>query len=112
MLTAIDYLIKSIKSSKSVENGTKSNASRSPCGICHNEAKHNDKALHYTNCLYKVHIRCNGISIDVYKIRLTSNINNPDKINVENWTCLQCNISRKELTFSPLEMRILTNEIA
>ena len=99
MLTAIDYFIKSIKSSKSVENGTKSNASRSPCGICHNEVKHNDKALHCTNCLHKVHIRCNGISIDEYKIRLTSNINNPDKINVENWTCLQCNISERAYIF-------------
>ena len=61
--------------------------------------KHNDKALHCTNCLHKVHIRFNGISIDEYKIRLTSNINNPDKINVENWTCLQCNISERVYIF-------------
>ena len=46
-------------------------------------------------CLHKVHIRCNCITIDEYKLRLERNNDNPDKINAENWTSLQCKISER-----------------
>ena len=99
MITAIDFLIESIKSPKSVESITKSNVSRFPCEICNHEVKHNDKALHCTICLHKVHISCNGITIDGYQFRLKRNYGNPDKINVENWTFLQWKISERANIF-------------
>ena len=105
MLTAIDFLIESIKSSKSVESVTKSNISRFPCGICNHEVKHNDKALHCTICLHKVHIRCNSITIDEYKLRLERNNDNPEQNK-----CRKLDLPKMyNQTFFPLDLRILMN---
>ena len=96
--SAIDYLIESIKASKT-NCSNQSSAIKFPCGLCTREVKHNDKAIFCTSCLSWVHIKCNGITIDEYKFRMRRNCENPELVESEEWVCLNCAIAERASIF-------------
>jgi len=97
-LTPTDFLIDSIRT----HNLTNQNVIevKFPCGICNYEVKHNNKAILCSTCDKWIHIKCNGISIDEYKIRLNNNRDNPDLTENEIWECLKC-ITKKRAEIFP-----------
>ena len=61
-----------------------------PCAICKFEVKHNDKAILCTVCDHWIHIKCNGITVDEYKSIQSRNLENPELVDNESWSCLSC----------------------
>ena len=94
----IDYLIESIKASKT-NCSNQSFAIKFPCRLCTHKVKHNDKAIFCTSCLSWVHIKCNGITIDEYKFRMRRNCENPELVESEEWVCLNCTIAERASIF-------------
>ena len=86
--TTIDFLIESIRLTQNT-NTTKEKPT-DPCGSCARQVKHNDKAIFCSVCSHWIHIKCNGISVDEYKFRMKRNRDNPDSIENDKWTCLNC----------------------
>ena len=95
--TTIDFLIESIRLTQNT-NTTKEKPT-DPCGSCARQVKHNDKAIFCSVCLHWIHIKCNGISVDEYKFRMKRNRDNPDSIENDKWTCLNCVIAERSDTF-------------
>ena len=85
--TPVDFLIDSIELSR--HNNTDQCAVGFPCSICHYDVKHNDKSIFCTTCDKWVHIKCNGITLEVYRAMQKLNRDNPELID-EKWECLSC----------------------
>ena len=98
-MNANNYLKTSIRESKLLLNN-KNHAKTSsqvpyPCGICKFNVKHNDKALLCTECNHWIHIKCNGITIEDYKVRQIRNRENPELEESEIWSCLNCTMQER-----------------
>ena len=96
--TAMDFLVDSIRNSNLSSQSKKLN-SKFPCGICKFEVKHNHKAIFCTNCDSWVHIKCDGTSIEDYKIMMKNNRDNDELIENEIWECLNCIINQRAIIF-------------
>ena len=91
MPSAIDFVIESIRSANKTKNNNEDSSNvKYPCGICKNNVKNNDKAILCSTCSCWIHIRCNGISVDEYKLRMQRNKSNAELIDTEIWNCLNC----------------------
>ena len=58
--------------------------------------KHNDKAIF---CTSWVHIKCNGTTVDDYKLRIKRNYDTPELVDSEEWVCLHCTVSERACIF-------------
>ena len=67
-------------------------SSKNPCGICHKNVKDNKPCLCCHNCNFRVHIKCNDISLAEYTA-----ISN--RTNDAPWFCLKCTIAENESIF-------------
>lgn len=70
-----------------------SNSAKNPCGICHKNVKDNKPFLFCHHCNFRVHIKCNNISLAEY----TSISNN--RPNDAPWFCLKCTVAENESIF-------------
>ena len=61
-----DLLIDSLKRSKDDYNNVTYVSHPFPCGICQKNVHNNQKYSKCTSCLFKVHIKCNGTTIEEY----------------------------------------------
>ena len=74
--TTKEFLVNSIRNTEAYSSN-KSDC-KYPCGICKFEVKHNHKAIFCTSCDNWVHIKCDGTSIENYKIMMKNNLANPE----------------------------------
>ena len=97
-----DHLIQSIREAQIAKNNTINNVKRDypyPCSICNHAVKNNDKSIQCSTRELWVHIRCNGISVEEYIERQQRNLNNPELIDSEVWSCMKCVLnSRSDYT--------------
>ena len=102
MPTPIDFVIDSITASKTARETTNTININNPCvmkPMCYETVKNNDKSLKCSQCLFSIHIRCNGITVTEYKDRIIKKKQNPDIIDNEEWICLECSISERAKIF-------------
>ena len=65
-----------------------------PCGICQKKVHNNQKYIKCTSCIFKVHIKCNGTTIEEYDtINESNSLLSGEHINENNWCCNKCLIS-------------------
>ena len=88
-----DSLIDSLKRSKDDYNNVTYVSHPFPCGICQKNVHNNQKYIKCT-CLFKVHIKCTGTTIEEYDtINESYSFLSEEHINENNWCCNKCLIS-------------------
>ena len=108
MSSPTDYLKLSIRTA--LQNNNNENPvpkTDFPCSICRYEVKHNHKAIQCTSCELWVHIKCNGISVDEYTQRQNNNLENPNLVDNELWSCMLCILNERSAFFHLLLLVIL-----
>ena len=60
------YLIDSLKLNKNSYNKLINASHPFPCGICQKNVHNNQKYIKCTSCKFKVHIKCNGTTVEEY----------------------------------------------
>ena len=103
MVNPTDLIRKSIKHNKNNRSLLRKKFEKTPefpCGICEYDVKHNDKSILCSGCNKWVHIRCTEVSVDQYRDMQQRNLDNPDLIESEFWTCLKCVMAERSL-FTP-----------
>ena len=91
-MSNIDFIAESIKASNNNKPFCKPHANYSNlCGICSKNVNKNQKALQCTICKFLIHIKCNGITVEDYKIICDSYLSNL-KILANDWSSLKCSV--------------------
>ena len=88
-----NYLIDSLKLSKNSFNNLCNASHPFPCGICQKNVHNNQKYIKCTSCKFKVHIKCNGTTVEEYNTINDSSPLHDEQIDEIDWLCNRCLIS-------------------
>ena len=95
-----NYLIASLKQSKGLYKNINTGIHPYPRGICQKNVNMNQKAIECTSCNLRIHIKCNGTTIEEYNNIMDNNsLLTNEQICLTEWDCNKCKISKMAIIF-------------
>ena len=95
-----DFLIDSLKQDQGYYSNNRKANHPYPCSICQNYVSPHQEGLCCTSCSLKVHIKCNGTTLDEYnQIQELNEGLTEEDIKTKKWKCNKCVILNMAKTF-------------